>query len=181
MTDLFEAFDLIHLTKHELKQQILEHNNLIVFIKSHKNYEIINDVVFRKNVLIFFDKMPVNFNNKFENVFVGPQNIDKVRNLAEYYFNKKIHNYSNLQLVDTKLTNRDNKKSSTLTVLESEILLTLFQFRELKKTYIKEELLKIKNEVETRSPETHISRIRKKINQIGSDLKIVNKDDVFSI
>jgi hypothetical protein len=53
--------------------------------------------------------------------------------------------------------------------------------KELEKKFLKENILKIKNNIDTRSIESHFSRIRKKLSTIKSTIKITSKGEVFFI
>ena len=64
-----------------------------------------------------------------------------------------------------------------LTSLEVEILIYLIIEKETTKNFIKENILNIKANIETNSLESHLTRIRKKMNQINTSVKIQSKND----
>ena len=68
--------------------------------------------------------------------------------------------------------------SLLLTPLEKKILIFLFENKEINKTLMLEKVLKIKKDVETKTIESHLTRIRKKLLFVKSEIQISLKDDV---
>ena len=68
-----------------------------------------------------------------------------------------------------------------LTDIECEILISLINKKSCDKDYIKTNILKIKTNIETNSLDSHLTRIRKKLEKIKTDVKIKSKNDVLSI
>ena len=68
--------------------------------------------------------------------------------------------------------------SLLLTPLEKKILIFLFKNKEINKTLLLEKVLKIKKDVETKTIESHLTRIRKKLLFVKSEIQISLKDDV---
>ena len=66
-----------------------------------------------------------------------------------------------------------------LTPLEKEILIFLFENKRIKKDYLLEKILKIKKEIETKTAESHLTRIRGKLTRIKSEIQLKTKEDVF--
>ena len=69
--------------------------------------------------------------------------------------------------------------SVLLTPLEKEILIFLFENRRVKKDYLLEKIIKIKKEIETKTAESHLTRIRGKLLKIKSQIQIKTKEDFF--
>ena len=76
-------------------------------------------------------------------------------------------------------TNTILGSSVLLTPLEKEILIFLFENKRIKKDYLLEKIIKIKKETETKTAESHLTRIRGKLLMIKSEIQIKTKDDVF--
>ena len=74
-----------------------------------------------------------------------------------------------------KIINNKTDKEITLTSLEKEILRLLIDKKETEKNFLLESVLKIKKETETKTIESHLSRIRNKLSKINSKLKIISK------
>ena len=67
------------------------------------------------------------------------------------------------------------------TKIELEILTHLIRKKETSKNFIKENILNIKSNIETNSLESHLSRIRKKMNTIKTKVKIQTKNEKLLI
>ena len=57
----------------------------------------------------------------------------------------------------------------------------LFEKKQIKKEYLLEEVLRIKKDIETKTIESHLTRIRKKLIKIESKILITSKDDKIYI
>ena len=78
---------------------------------------------------------------------------------------------------DNFLINVMNNEKIYLTEKEASILKLLFKNKTIKREKIKAEVLLIKSTIETKSLDSHLSRIRKKIFQIKSITQIVSSDN----
>ena len=66
-----------------------------------------------------------------------------------------------------------------LTPLEKEIIIVLFEKKQITREFLQEEILKIKKNIETKTIESHLTRIRRKLLKIESEIQISSKEDVF--
>ncbi len=89
--------------------------------------------------------------------------------------------FLDLSLYNEKLINLDNGDFCYLTKIELEILTYLISKKETSKNFIKENILNIKSNIETNSLESHLSRIRKKMNTIKTKVKIQTKNEKLLI
>ena len=90
-------------------------------------------------------------------------------------FSTKTINFENLYLNNKNiLVNKLNGKSTYLTEIESEILKIFFEERVVAKNKLKTDVLKIKSEIESKTLEAHIYRLRKKISNISKEVSIIN-------
>ena len=78
-----------------------------------------------------------------------------------------------------KITNTKLGLSELLTPLEKEILIFLFANKKINKDFLLEKIIKIKKEIETKTAESHLTRIRGKLLKIKSEIQIKTKEDVF--
>ena len=86
-------------------------------------------------------------------------------------------NYEDIIIIGEKIINKKTKKEIFLTFLEKDILILLIERKKTKKNYLLESVLKLKKDTETKTIESHLTRIRNKLSKINSKLKILSKDD----
>ena len=72
------------------------------------------------------------------------------------------------------MRNIDNEKKTYLTETEFRILNFLLKYKVVSKNNLKTKVLNLKISIDTRSLESHLSRIRKKIKIIESKVKIIS-------
>ena len=77
------------------------------------------------------------------------------------------------------MINTDKNISSNLTPLENKILTELIEKKEINREYFLENIIKISKSAETKTIESHLTRIRKKILAVKSKVLIFSKEDVF--
>ena len=132
------------------------------------------------NCLIISNLKNLNFNNK-SNILNSPLSINNLKNRIEYFVQSLKVQYHDLSLYNEKLINLDNDNFCYLTKIELEILTYLIRKKETSKNFIKENILNIKSNIETNSLESHLSRIRKKMNTIKTKVKIQTKNEKLLI
>ena len=132
------------------------------------------------NCLIISNLKNLNFNNK-SNILNSPLSINHLKNRIEHFVQGLKVQFHDLSLYNEKLINLDNDNFCYLTKIELEILTYLIRKKETSKNFIKENILNIKSNMETNSLESHLSRIRKKINTIKSKVKIQTKNEKLLI
>ena len=119
--------------------------------------------------------------NKNYNVFFSPTTISLIKNKVDNLIqNLKLH-FHDISLDNEKITNLNNNYFCYLTKIELEILGYLIREREASKNFIKENILKIKSNIETNSLESHLTRIRKKMNKVKTNVKIQTKSEKLKI
>jgi len=141
------------------------------------NFENINT-----NYLIFSNltKKKLNLNNSLL-LINTPTPINNIKNKIEnFVLNLKIY-FHDISINSEKLTNIKNNSFCYLTKVELEILTYLVREKETSKKFIRENILKIKSNIETNSLESHLTRIRKKLNVIGTAVKIQTRNDKLLI
>ncbi len=132
------------------------------------------------NCLIISNLKNLNFNNK-SNILKSPLSINHLKNRIEHFVQNIKVQFHDLSLYNDKLINLNNDNFCYLTKIELEILTYLIRKKETSKNFIKENILKIKSNIETNSLESHLSRIRKKINTLKSNVKIQTKNEKLLI
>ena len=132
------------------------------------------------NCLIISNLKKLNFNNK-SNILNSPLSINHLKNRLENFVQNLKVQFHDLSLYNEKLINLDNNNFCYLTKIELEILIYLIRKKETSKNFIKENILNIKSNIETNSLESHLSRIRKKMNTIKTKVKIQTKNEKLLI
>ena len=110
-----------------------------------------------------------------------PINLNELHNILEkFLFNKKF-TLNNIEIQNKILLNKKTNSQCTLTDIENDILIYLLTNKISYKKNIKENILKVKSDIITNSLDSHLTRIRKKLDKINSNLKIQSKMDIISI
>ena len=91
------------------------------------------------------------------------------------FFVRTPFNYEDIKIVGEKIINNKAEKEIFLTTLEKDILITLIDKEQIEKNFLLEDVLKIKKDTETKTIESHLTRIRNKLLKIDSKLKIISK------
>ena len=131
------------------------------------------------NCLIISNLKNLNFNKS--NILNSPLSINHLKNRIEHFVQNLKVQFHDFYLYNEKLINPNNDNFCYLTKIELEILTYLIRKKETSKNFIKENILNIKSNMETNSLESHLSRIRKKINTIKSKVKIKTKNEKLLI
>tara|TARA_Y100000768_G_C23929573_1_gene659333 strand:+ start:923 stop:1372 length:450 start_codon:yes stop_codon:yes gene_type:complete len=109
-----------------------------------------------------------------------PLTPSEIKNQIEKFLVSNEIQFKDIVIVDKKITNILNKKSCYLTEIENDILFYLIKNNNPNKKYIRENILKIKNDIETNSIESHLSRIRKKFDKIKTKIVVqAKKEDLL--
>ena len=157
--------------------QVSEANIIII---SNNEIDLINYGKLSENCLVISNLKNLNFNNK-SNILNSPLSINHLKNRIEHFVQNLKVQFHDFYLYNEKLINPNNDNFCYLTKIELEILTYLIRKKETSKNFIKENILNIKSNMETNSLESHLSRIRKKINTIKSKVKIQTKNEKLLI
>ena len=140
-------------------------NNLAEIEKKHQNilYIITQDTKTLNDINIKKVKAPLKLQN--------------LKNIIDRFLSNISVLYKDISVSDKIVSNINNNTSCNLTDIEKEILLHLIQFKTCSKKEVKKNILKINSKVETSSLESHLTRIRKKLEKIKSKIIIQSKND----
>ena len=154
----------------------------IVFIN---NIEDLVKINFEKlyQEFLFFSNIPITKDIKKKNItFVkSPIFLGQIKSEIKKYLVNKSTKFKNIELIDRKLINIVNNKSCYLTDIEYEILLYLITAKDCSKEYIKKNILMIKSSLITNSLDSHLTRIRKKLDGLNTEIKIKTNNDNLTI
>ncbi len=157
--------------------QVSEANIIII---SNNDIDLRSYGKLSENCLVISNLKNSNFNNK-ANILNSPLSINNLKNRIEHFVQNLKIQFHDISLYNEKLINLNNDNFCYLTKIELEILTYLIRKKETSKNFIKENILNIKSNIETNSLESHLSRIRKKMNTIKTKVKIQTKNEKLLI
>lgn len=154
----------------------------IVIINNDKDVSCINLNQLDESYLIIsnlnLNKLNIAKNTK---LIKTPISINQFKNSIEFFLENLRVFFHDISIDKEKLINLNNNSFCYLTKKELEILTYLITEKKAKKSFIRENILKIKSSVETNSLDSHLTRIRKKLNKISANVKIITKNDKLLI
>ena len=179
LTSFLSDYELTIMKLDQIKDNIqVSQANIIIISNNDIDQRDCGRVI--DNCLIISNLKNLNFNNK-SNILNSPLSINHLKNRIELFVQNIKVQFHDLSLYNDKLVNLNNDNFCYLTKIELEILTYLIRKKETSKNFIKENILKIKSNIETNSLESHLSRIRKKINTLKSKVKIQTKNEKLLI
>lgn len=154
----------------------------IIFINNNHDTKLINFKNLKYNYLILssLKNVKLNINNNIK-LSKTPLSINNIKNLIENFIQNLAVNFKDISINNDKLINISNNAFCHLTKIEIEILSYLIKEKEPRKHFIKENILRIKPNIETNSLESHLTRIRKKMNKINTTVKIQTINEKLKI
>jgi hypothetical protein len=182
VTEILSDYKIVPLTFDQLNNENFKNNNAILFGDRGLEKKIKKNFFLHNNVLFFIrDKNEQHEQPKSQNAnfIYGRLEVKKfVDEIKTCFITKKII-LKEIEIFGDKITNTKVNLSALLTPLEKKILIFLFENKRIKKDYLLEKIIKIKKEIETKTAESHLTRIRGKLIKIKSEIQIKTKDDVF--
>tara|TARA_B100000963_G_C22568492_1_gene644886 strand:- start:159 stop:761 length:603 start_codon:yes stop_codon:yes gene_type:complete len=154
----------------------------IVIINNKEDNRIIKLNKFDSNYLIISNQKNIKSNLKKNVKFINtPISINNIKTAIEIFLEDLKFSFHDIFINNEKLINLKNNLFCYITKVEFDILSHLISEQTTSKTFIKENILNIKSNIETNSLESHLTRIRKKMNKINTNIKIQSKSDKLSI
>ncbi len=147
------------------------------------NYENIKNTFSKTNKVFFLssEDSSINKNDNWSFNINYPIKINKLIDII----NSKAHDepiiFHDLLILDNFIINSETKEKIRITETETKIIEKLIKNKKLEKKFLQSEVLNLKKEIDTKSIESHISRIRKKIKLIKTNIKIKIQSDEITI
>tara|TARA_B100000886_G_C20302382_1_gene440248 strand:- start:12 stop:614 length:603 start_codon:yes stop_codon:yes gene_type:complete len=188
--DKIKSFLKTFLSKYELNFMNLEaivydKKNVqmnIVILSNVKELDLIEFSKLSDNFLIISNLKNINYNsNNKVKILNTPTSINRIKNSINNFIQNTEIQFHDISIDSEKLINLNNKSFCYLTKIELEILRYLIREKASRKKIIKENILNIKSNIDTNSLESHLSRIRKKLNKIETVVKIQTKGEKLLI
>ena len=169
-------FQIFHYKNEEdfLNSNNLDHSNSLILVKSNNKVSLNNEKIDKKKIF-FISKYPITIDQLVELL-----NVNLIKQKYNYQSNIDINNYV-LDLNSRTITK--DKESLKLTQKEIDIILFLNDYKKPQKVNIlQNKVWGYSLELETHTVETHIYRLRKKINDKFKDNNfILSNDDGYFI
>ena len=180
--EILSDYKILPLTFDQINNENFKNNNTILFGKRGLEKKI-NKKFFLQNNAICFVKDNI-YDTELSkhadsNLFYGRIRVKKfIDEIKTFFIIKKVV-LKKIEISGDTITNTLTGSSVLLTPLEKEILIFLFENKKIEKNYLLEKIIKIKKEIETKTAESHLTRIRGKLLKIKSNIQIKTKEDVF--
>ena len=178
---LFNSHDIVFKNIDEINNDKSKSEGGIIFL-NNKTY---NPDLFKKklddNFLLITNTILEKFNeNNFSNIS-KPIPLNTVKSKINKFLSDRKIFFEDIEISDKKIINSKSKKFELLTDIENEILQFLIFNKSCAKDSIKNKILNIKSNIQTNSLESHLTRIRKKLDKIESKIIITSKKDNLKI
>ena len=182
LSTLFSNYELIFIKLEDIDYNVQNTQANIIFISSDEELDLINFKNLSDNYLIItnLEKNEINFNDN-QKLMKTPVSINKIKSAIENFLQNSKLQFCDILIDNEKLTNLKNNSFCYLTKIELEILSYLIREKKTSKNFIKENILNIKSNIETNSLESHLTRIRKKMQKINTIVKIQTKSEKLLI
>ncbi len=165
-----------------IKENIHSTKANIIIINNNKDIDLIKYSELSDNCLIILSHKDLNLNLKNKsNILICPLSINHLKSKIKNFVQNLKVQFHDIFIYNEKLTNLDNDNFCYLTKIELEILSHLIKKKETSKSFIKENILNIKSNIETNSLESHLTRIRKKMKIVKTKVKIQAKNEKLLI
>lgn len=175
----FEIFDL----SEKFFSEVNFKNKSVLFVFKNKTKHTINQSFFsNNNVIVFFSKKEnsLDENKYMQTKFLyGPIEVKKFLDAVKINFVSNNIVFKDIKIFGEKMINSNIEKSCFLTSLEKKILIEFVENKQIHRDYFLEKILKIKKNIETKTVESHLTRIRKKLLLIKSQIQISSKGEFF--
>ena len=180
LRELFSDYELFFMNLSEI-QNYVENNSInIIVLNNDESSKTFDFKKLKGNFLILSNikNQSTEINYQF---IKTPTSINQIKTITENFLENIKIIFHDITIINDKMTNINNDSFCYLTKLESEILSYLIYEKESTKNYIQENILNIKSTIKTNSLDSHLTRIRKKMNQIDTCIKIQSKSEKLLI
>tara|TARA_Y100001958_G_scaffold15875_1_gene9682 strand:+ start:110 stop:706 length:597 start_codon:yes stop_codon:yes gene_type:complete len=180
LSELFFDYELLFMDLSEIQNYINNNSINIIVLNDDKSTKPFDFNKLKGNFLILSNikNQSMKINNQ---LIKTPISINQIKTITENFLENIKIIFHDIIIINEKMTNTNNNSFCYLTKLESEILSYLIYEKESTKNYIQENILNIKSTIKTNSLDSHLTRIRKKMNQIKTSIKIQSKNEKLLI
>jgi len=175
--EVFIDFKIHTISNEDINKNNFTNKNILMIVNENLPADINDDFFLKNNVVIFFLKKGKQ-QKKYYNtkVFSGHTNINRFKDEAITFFMSNSFIYKDIIIRGEKIMNSKDKREAFLTSPEKDILILLFERKKIEKKTLLESVLRLKKDTETKTIESHLTRIRKKLLTIGSQIEIISRE-----
>ena len=179
---LFCEHELILMKYEDVALNLQSTNPNIIIINDKNDFNLINLDQLNENFLLIYNLKKNNlvFKKNIKSLNT-PLSINQIKNTISSFIQNFKVKFHDISIDNEKIKNVKNGSFSYLTKAEVEILKYIIREKEVSKSFIKENILNIKSNIETNSLESHLTRIRKKMNQVKTAVKLQTKSEKLLI
>ena len=182
LIELLSKHELVFMNLSSIDYKILNTQANIIFINNNEDLDLVNFRNLNDNCLVISNLKKNNLGyNKNQKLLYSPLSIDYFKNTIEFFLQNLSIQFHDISIGNEKITNLTDNSFCNLTKIEVDIFTCLIREKELNKNFIREKILKIKSNIESNSLESHLTRIRKKMNKVNSNVKIQSKGEKLFI
>ena len=177
--EVFTGFKIHTISSEAIRKKNLINKNILLILNENLPIGLNDFFLLKNNIVIFFLKKNSRDKKKYLNtkIFSGHTNINKFKDEVVTFFVSKAFIYKDIKIKGEKVINSKSDKEAYLTLPEKEILILLFEKKRIEKKTLLESVLRLKKDTETKTIESHLTRIRKKLSSINSDIEIMSRED----
>ena len=178
---LLSKYSLKFHSINSLKNNFNNNKSGIIILNKNNDYKI--DFKNLKGNFILISNITIDTKESIKNLKIlkTPITPNQIKNELEKFLLSNEIQFKDIIIVDKKVTNITNQKICYLTEIENDIIFYLIKHSNPNKKYIRENILKIKNNIQTNSIESHLSRIRKKFEKIKTKILVQTKKENVTI
>lgn len=182
LKQMLSDYNVYHLSADKINNEKYKNINALVLLNNNSIKDINTSFFLENNVLVFCSSNVSFFEFlKFQNIkyITGQISVKKFFDATKTFFITKKIIFNKIEIFDQKITNSELRLTISLTPIEKKILVVLFENKQITRDYFLEKILMINKNIETKSIESHLTRIRKKLVKINSNIQITVKDDIY--
>tara|TARA_B100001059_G_C17744313_1_gene533435 strand:+ start:650 stop:1252 length:603 start_codon:yes stop_codon:yes gene_type:complete len=179
ISEMFLNFKIQNISLERLKNNNFKNQNILLIVNEDFLKNLNKSLFLKNNIVIFYATKKISNNNFLFDAKVFNQHINVTKFIDEVttFFAANLINYGDIKILGERVINKNTEKETFLTTLEKDILISLIDQERVQKDFLLESVLKIKKDTETKTIESHLTRIRNKLSKINSNLKIISKVD----
>jgi len=177
--EIFVDFKIHTMSTEVMNTNHFTNKNILLVLNESLPTGLNENFFLKNNVVIFLKKNNLNKKKYFKTkIFSGHTNINKFTDEVITFFESKSFIYKDIKIMREKVINEKISKEVFLTPSEKDILILLFEKKKIQKNFLLESVLKLRQDTETKTIESHLTRIRKKLVSINSQIEIISKDNI---